>query len=314
MFKTARRLGGIFAAIALLFVVGHARAQSYEPAIVYESILNGVTIHESGEVAIGNFDLAFAPEGQVNAMAAIVDEKGQVIGSVPFAEIYKRRDGVFGRITASAHQPIVLTEAGLYAAVFVVDGKPVTRFPFVMRAGAKSDDPFASSGQKLFGDGRWRQLAHITAGKYKNEAIVQLTMWLGAPDLASPDTHFEPILVKLIRDGETIAHTKHGTNGFGNVFFERKQMPLFKPHSEKESPNAVMLPMDELKTGGAYEVLVQRVADDTLIRHFKFTVSGGKIVPLPQTKLDYEQPLDMIVPRVRDGGGDFVEAVWIASQ
>lgn len=306
-------LNALFLGI-LLSLATPLRAQDYAPAITYETMLDNISVYESGEVSIGNFDLAFGPEEPLNVAAAVVDKTGTVIGSVPFAEFYGRRDGAFGRIKASASAPIMLAEPGLYAVVFVVDGTPVSRFPFLLKASEKSDDPFAGGGKKLSADGLWRQLGHITSGSYKNEPVVILTAWLGSQDLAKPDTHFEPILVTLKRDGELVAHSKRETAGFNNVFFERTAISLFEPHTEKESPNAIMLPMSALTADGTYEIDIGRTVDDTVIRHFTFTVSGGEIEPLPQTKLDFEQPLDMIIPRVRDGGGDFVEATWISAK
>jgi len=51
-----------------------------------------------------------------------------------------------------------------------------------------------------------------------------------------------------------------------------------------------------------------------LIRNFDYSVDGGEILPLPETRLGHDPAIDYRVPRASDKsstGYDFVEAIWI---
>ncbi|MCP4328389.1 MAG: hypothetical protein GY791_08135 [Alphaproteobacteria bacterium] len=293
-----------------------AAAQQNAPAVIFESLMDSYFGDDDGYVSLGTYDLAFAPDGPAKALVGLVNANGDVLAQFPVYPDYKLREGVFARMQVVGPADIQLTEPGLYTLVFVFDGKPISRFPFLLKQTGDGADPYNPTKTYAF-DGYWRTLAHITTGTYKDESIPLVTIWLGGPDMAAPDTFQDFFMATLTRDGALVAHSKRQTSNFGNGHFEPREVTLYQPHDEKQSPNAVPLTMTELLVDGEYRLAVTRASDDAPLRDFKFTVAGGKIQPLPRTQLGFDPATDFIVPRVTKKGStayEFVEAIWIGSE
>lgn len=319
MHHLTKTLGGLIAAMGLLAVMAAcpttARAQNYPPAILYEDLMNSYFDDSKGQVRLGSYTVAFAPEAPLNAVAAIVDREGKVVASHAAFPDYGIRDGVFAKMNIQGTPTVQLTEPGVYGLVFVIDGKPVTRFPFVLLETGGGDDPFKPEKTYAF-DGVWRLFAYFTRETYSGEDVPQLNLWLGGLDMASPDTFQGYFMASLKRDGAEIAHSKRQTSFYSNGHFERRSTLLFEPHDDRGAPNAVPIGMDELTVNGAYTLDVTRAEDGALLRRFEFTVAGGEIQPLDRARLGYDQPLDFIVPRVFKSGSsgyEFEEAIWIST-
>ena len=166
-------------------------------------------------------------------------------------------------------------------------------------------------------DGYWRQLAHVTTGSFKGEPIPVVSLWLGGLDMPAPDTFQEYFVAELSRDAALVAHSKRQTSFYSNGHFKRREVTLYRPHEVKQEPNAVPLTMKELLVDGQYDLKVARASDGAPLRHFKFTVAGGKIQPLARSQLGFDPAIDFIAPRVVKKGStafEFVEAIWIGSQ
>jgi len=295
---------------------GPAAGQQNAPAVVFEGLMDGYFGDDDGLVSFGAYDLVFAPDGPAKAVVGLVDADGNVLAQYNVFPDYKIREGVFARMQVEGPADIQLTEPGLYTMVFVFDGVAITRFPFVLNQTGAGDDPYNPEKTYAF-DGYWRTLAHITTGSFKDEPIPVVSMWLGGPDMADPETFQAFFMARLYRDGSLVAHSKRQTSAYGNGHFERHEVLLYQPHDEKQAPNAVPLTMEELLVDGAYELVVTRADDDAELRRFRFTVEGGGILPLPRTELGFEPAVDFIVPRVVKKGStayEFVEVIWIGSE
>ena len=292
-----------------------ARAQQNPPAVLFESMMDSYFGDDDGLVSFGDYDIVFAPEGQAQAVVGVLNKEGAVMGQFPgFAE-YKRREGVFARLQVQGPADVQLTEPGIYTLVFVLNGKPISRFPFVLRQSGTGDDPYNPKKTFVF-DGYWRTLAHITTGSFKGDAIPVVSVWLGGLDMPAPDTFQAFFHARLSRDGTLLAHSKRQTSFYSNGHFKRREFQLYQPHDEKQAPNAVPLTMKELLVNGQYELKVLRASDEAELRAFQFTVAEGKVQPLPRSQLGFEPAVDFIVPRVTKKGStgyEFVEAVWIST-
>lgn len=300
-------------ALAVLAIDRPATAQQNPPAVVFESLMDSYFGDADGYVDFGSYDLAFAPEGPANAIVGLVDSNNNVLAQHKIFEDYKVREGVFGRMMVEGPAGIQLTEPGTYTIVFVFNGQPISRFPFLLRQTGDGEDPFDPEKTYAF-DGYWRTLAHITEGSFKDEPIPIFSLWLGGPDMPTPDTFQEYFVATLLHDGTLKAHSKNQTSFYPNGHFERREVTLYQPHEEQQAANAVPLTMSELLVDGNYVLDVARASDGAKLRKFEFSVVGGEIQPLPRTKLGFDPAVDYMVPRVTKKGStayEFVEAIWI---
>ena len=316
MKKLTRAISIVVCCFAAAFTALPAAAQQNPPAVVFEDLMDNYFGDDDGLVSFGAYDLVFAPEGPAKSVVALVDEKGTVLSSYKVFPDYKAREGVFARMQVEGPADYQLTEPGVYGVVFLFDGKPITRFPFILKQSGDGADPYNPKKTYVF-DGYWRQLAHVTTSSYKGEPIPIVSLWLGGLDMSAPDTFQEYFVASLLRDGALVAHSKRQTSFYSNGHFKRREATLYQPHDEKQAPNAVPLTMKELLVDGSYDLKVARASDGAPLRHFKFTVAGGKIQPLARTQLGFEPAIDFIVPRVLKKGStgfEFVEAIWIGSQ
>ncbi len=300
---------------ALSLGAGAAAAQDNPPAVLFEGMMETFFGDDNGLVVLGDYDVVFAPEGQVNAVVAIVDAEGTVLAQYPFYPDYGNRDGVFGRIKVQKPADVQLTEPGTYTMVFAMDGAAISRFPFVLKQTGAGDDPYNPVKTFAF-DGHWRRLAHIRFGGSKENPIPKFTLWMGSLDMADPDTFQAFYLAVLLRDEEVVAHSKRQTSFYSGGHFERKEFSLYHPHEKSAEANARDFAMADL-ADGQYDLLIVRAEDRKPLRYFTFTVAQGEIQPLPQTQLGFEPASDFMVPRVRKRGStgyEFEEVVWIGSK
>ena len=297
----SRRLTVLALALFAAFVGRVATAQEYAPAVVFESMMDSYFGDTDGLVAFGDYDLAFAPEGPANAMVGLVDSNNNVLAQHNFFPDYRVREGVFARMMVEGPADIQLTEPGTYTMVFVFNGAPISRFPFLLRQTGEGEDSFDPEKTYAF-DGYWRTLAHITTSTFKDEPIPIFSLWLGGLDMPAPDTFQEYFIASLLRDGSLVAHSKNQTSFYSNGHFERREVTLYQPHEEKQAPNAIPLAMSELLVDGDYVLDVARASDGVKLRKFVFAVADGAIQPLPRTQLGFDPAVDYMVPRVTKKG------------
>ncbi len=313
--------------LALTAVSAHARAapalsgsaaaaSAPPPAFTYDTLLNMYFDDENGLISITNIDLAFAPEGEINASVAVVNSDNTVVKSYKFYPDPRWRNGVFARLSEVGPADITLTEPGVYNIVFLIDGKPVTRLPVVLEQTSEGDDPFDPVKTYRF-YGFWQLYGYLTMGEYGDKPVPDLNFWLGGRDLPEGKDK-DGYTATLKRDGEVVAHSKRTQGHFNDGHYKRTKIRLFHPHTERESPNALVFMLsDWTETDGDYKLDITRKSDGKLIRSFTVTVKDGKIENLPATKLDFEPHIDYIVPRALDRGANtygFVEATWLISE
>lgn len=299
-------------AVLLLSCAASLAHAQPKPAFIYDQVLSTYFDDSSGLISFGNYDLAFPPEGPLNASVAVVNSQNTVVASFPFFPEYMNREGVFARGKVQGPADVSLTEPGVYNIVFLVDGTPATRLPVVLEQTGNGDDPFNPEKTYQF-YGLWQMYANITNATWKDEDWPTLNIWLGQRDMVDQDGHAEKFRVTMTRDGAVVAHTRSIENTMYAKHYQKTAVRLYKPHEDAKAANAIPFTKPGWYEDGDYELVVMRTADGKELRRFVYTVKEGKIVELPQTKLGHEPRLDYIVPRVRNGdtGYQFVEADWI---
>ncbi len=286
------------------------------PAFLFEPMLDTYFDDRTGLIAFhaAGYDLAFPPDEPLNAVIAVVDDTNTVVQSFPFRQNYLNRtgNGIIARTAVSGSADITLTEPGVYNLVWMIDGAPVSRLPVVLEKVEIGDDPFDREIIYRY-YGLWQLYAHITNDTYGGEDWPVLTFWAGIRDFAEP-AHQLRFFVEMKRDGEVVAHSKRTQGSIPYNHYRRVETHLYHPHDLKSSPNARPFLDADWKQDGDYEIVVTRVDDGALIRNFDYSVDGGEILPLPETRLGHDPAIDYRVPRASDKsstGYDFVEAIWI---
>ncbi len=288
-----------------------------EPAFTYQSMLNTYFDDESGLISIRDIDLAFAPEGEINAAVVVTDAQNTVIKSYKFYPEPRFRDGVFARLSEVGPADFKLTEPGVYNIVYLIDGKPVSRLAVMLEETSAGDDPFDPVKTYRF-LGMWQVYGYLTMNTWKDEPYPELHFWLGGKDLAEGESK-DMFSAKLKnKDGEVVAHSKETQGVFSEGHYEQTKVSLYHPHTKREIPNAMPYMLsDWTETDGKYTLEITRNADDKLIRRFHVTVKDGEIQGLGASEMDFEPRVDYIVPRVTRKGGStygFVKAIWLQSE
>lgn len=282
------------------------------PVIDFESIMNSYFDDTSGLISFTDFRVAFAPDPPFDGLVAVLDANGQIVGKHSFYPDYANREGVFATIRAQGPADITVTNPGIYTIVFVIENKPVTRFPVRLEQTSAGEDAFNPQKTYRF-DGYWRTMAHITMSSWKDEPLPILTMWIGGKDLVEGTTK-DSYLAKLMRNGETVAHSKKILSRVAAGHFKSNFVTLYHPHTEKQSPNARPYTLNDWQVDGAYEIRVTRGSDGKMIRSYDFDVMDGKIQGLERSRLGYDPATDYVMPRVIKKNAtslEMIEAIWI---
>ncbi len=283
------------------------------PAFTYQSMLNTFFDDKSGLIRIRNIDLAFAPEGQINAAVALVGADNKVIKSHKFYPDPRWRETVFARLAEVSPAEFKVSKPGVYGIIYLLDGKPVSRLPISLEQTSAGDDPFNPVKTYRF-TGMWQRSAYLTMNKnVKEKPFPELHFWVGGKDLPEGKSNGR-FNVTLKHKGKVIAHSRDG--GFiANKHYQPAKINLYHPHASKQAANAKpFLLSDWSKTDGVYDLEITRQSDELQIRSFNFTVKNHEIQPLKASVLGFNPSIDYIVPRVTYKGAsnyEFIEAIWL---
>jgi len=314
MFGKAIRDLGLIGAIALATALGaptlgHAQNQ---PSVTLQSVLD-MDVYESGFMGFDYTDVAFAPAGTAAASIRVLGGSGQQIAEFGYFPNYKVTAAVFGRLQPENHSEFTF-QTGDYALEFVVNGTAATRVPFSVVAKSTSDDPF-NPGSTVRFVGPWQKWAYFTFEESNDVLPASVTFWAGASDMP-PGQIRGPILTKLKRNGEVVAHSKISTGMLDHEWLRAHKTLLFHPHDQKTEPNAKYFGKSDLSQTGDYVLTVEMKETGEVIRSFAFQAANNQLVPNPRTVLGYQPHTDYIPSRVIQRGASsyaFQEAFWIAA-
>ncbi len=291
---------------------GAATAAQHPPTFDFEKVLDTYLDDTSGLISFTDYRVIFAPNGEFNAVVAVLAPAGQIVASFPFAKEYRPKEGIYGRVQVETPADVSLSEPGIYTIVFVVDGVPVTRMPVKLVRVDGGDDPFNPGATYQF-DGYWRTFAFLTMGSHKGEAFPVVNYWLGGMDLAPGTVRGRPF-VTLYRDGAAVAHSQRTQGHYREGHFRHAEISLYHPHPKGKEATARPFVLSDWLVDGDYELRVTRQPDGALLRSFDFEVANRSFVPHPRTVLGYQPQTDYIAPRVQKRGAtspELVEAIWI---
>ncbi|HKR61121.1 MAG TPA: hypothetical protein VJS64_15480, partial [Pyrinomonadaceae bacterium] len=123
-------------------------AQSYKPAIEYQSLMDMRFYEASGGFLVEDLQLVFPPASTGDAKLVITDQSGQEVATVPLR--YERMEfPAFGRFRPGSGNPgsVSVGKSGNFIMSVVVDGQTITEMPFSLKEEI-SADPF-NPGKKF---------------------------------------------------------------------------------------------------------------------------------------------------------------------
>ena len=287
-----------------------AFAQSAKPAMSLDSVMK-TKIYDSGLIMLKEMDLAFAPEGPVDAKIVIRSSTGEAT-ELGFFPDYRYTVAVFGKLQPQNHTRATL-KPGQYDYEVHINNEVVTKVPFSVEAGSSNDDPFNPKTTYKF-VGPWQKYGYFLYSDFKDIQSVRLYFFAGASDLPMGKKS-APVGVKVFRNGEMIGHSPETVGFLGNDWLGHYELLLMEPHTRDTQYKTPPLPKTELEKDGKYKLEIYLKETGEVIRQFAFESAGGKMIPLPQTVLGYEPHVDYIAPRVVKPGSstyEFVEAFWVA--
>ncbi|WP_425408689.1 hypothetical protein [Hyphococcus sp.] len=284
-------------------------AAQTQPVFGFESILK-TPIYDDGTIALTEYDLIFAPQGEVDA-SAVIKSGNDTAATFGFFPTYKFGQGVFGRLRAENHSTATLTP-GNYKLDLYVSGALATSVPFNVVAGASSDDPFNPQSTVKF-VGPWQEFAYFIFTPFQDSEAVNVNFWAGASDLA-PGVTRAPVQIKLSRNGKLVAHSKQTQGMLDHELLRKHTLTLYQPHDRNGAANATLFSKNDIQQNGDYTLTVELTETGETIREYAFQSKGGELVPHARTALGYQPREDYIAPRVLKPGTtsyEFVEAYWI---
>ena len=268
-------------------------AQTYKPAIEYQSLMTMRYYEANGGFLVEDLQLVFPPANTGNAKLVVVDPLGAVVDSVPLR--YERMEfPAFGRFRPASGNPgnVRVGRSGSFIMSVVLDGQTITAMPFTLKE-ETSSDPF-NPGKRFVRDGSWRDLAYFSVPPDDANAELQFNWWLSTSEL--PAGMKEPrVTIHLVANGKEIAASRGPVIPTTNDWYFYQHRELIMPTLPR---NRWLTLADLTKLSGEVALVVK--ANGQPIKTYKTQVTGGQLQRLPRNSLDTEPQATFISPRFID--------------
>jgi hypothetical protein len=277
----------------LLFSSGALVAQTYKPAIEYQSLMNMRYYENNGGFLIEDLQLVFPPANVGNAKLVITDQSGGVVDSVALR--YERMEfPAFGRFRPESGNPgnVWVGKSGSFIMAVILDGQTITAMPFTLRE-ETSSDPF-NPGKKFVRGGPFPDLAYFSVVPDDPNGEVQFNYWISLREIpgAAKDAR---VTIHLLVNGQELAASR------GPIIASLSDWQ-FLQHKQLSVPtlprNHWLTLADLTKQNGEIALVVK--ANGQPIKTYKTQVSGGQVQRLPRNALTFEPHAQFISPRFVD--------------
>ena len=290
------------------------QAQTYKPAIEYQSLLNMRYYEANGGFLVEDLQIVFPPTNIGNAKFVITDQSGIVVDSVPLR--YERMEfPAFGRFRPASGNPgnVRVGRSGSFVMSVVVDGQTITSMPFTLKE-EQSTDPF-NPVKRFVRDGAWRDLAYfsIPPPDAANQQA-QFNGWMSTREL--PAGMRQPrVTIHLLVNGKEIAASRGPVvpTTVDWYFYQHKEMIM------PTLPKNRWVTLADMTTQNG-EVALLLKANGQPIKTYKTQASGGQLQRLPQSALNFEPHSSFISPRFIDTSrtspieNGMFEMYWVKKQ
>jgi len=277
----------------LLLLVSTAGAQTYAPAVQFESLMNMRFYEANGGFLVEDIQLVFPPASVGKASLVVNRAGGGVAASVPL-RYEKMEFPAFGRLRPASGETgnVKIGQAGSYVMSVVVDGKTLTEMPFTLTQ-ETSADPFAP-GTRFVRSGPWSDLAYFRVVPGDPAEQMTFCWWTSTREL--PAGMKRPkVTVHLMAGGKEVAATQGAVvpDTMDWYFYNYKQLNV--PTLPK---NHWLTLADVQSLSGDVSVVLK--ANGTPFKTYRMKVTGGQIERLPQNALTHDPHTAFISPRFID--------------
>lgn len=295
----------LVASLLLLALSPTHSAPKLPPAVLYSTLLNGISFHEDGRLLMSRLTGYFIPRPQTstgsqylynpddgaNMNAVIRDSGGNTVCTfgvyaMPHSGPAWRFDSF--RNLADKSLEYQFTQSGDYTLTFEIDGKPFQKMDFSVSQTA-SDDPYADSGKWVI-NGDWNNYGYLHIPNVSPTSTVVFKKWLRSD---TPKTVTGSAVIK---------------DSAGKVIAEAPQAEYRLKHEWARSPfnfrtkNGAFRGSDIFSKSGNFTL---SLTIDGTTQNYPFQVANGKIVRQGRQAFD-ASPVDRL-----EGGRD---AWWFKAQ
>ncbi len=279
--------------VSLLAMTSAAFAQSYKPAIEYQSLLNIRYYENNGGFLVEDLQLVFPPANVGNAKLVITDQSGGIVDTLPLR--YERMEfPAFGRFRPESGNPgnVRVGRSGNFTMSVIMDGQTITSMPFTLKE-ETSTDPFRP-GHSFVRSGPFPDYAYFSVVPDDPAGEVHFNFWMSLREIAGGAKDAK-ITLHLMANGHEIAASR------GPVILSSSDWQFFD-HRQLSVPtlprNHWLTLADLTKLNGEIAVVVK--ANGAPIKTYKTTVSGGQVQHSSRSALDFEPHAQFISPRFID--------------
>jgi hypothetical protein len=268
-------------------------AQTYKPAIEYQSFMELRFYEGEGNFLVEGLEIVFPPAGLKKA-SFVVSRGGQVVDTVPLrfetlgnypAFGMLRPDGVAGLARAGA--------PGDYVLSVQIDGQTITALPFSMKQ-ANSNDPF-NPKTTFTREGPWSNLGYFAVRNGEPDSHLEFNWWTSVRELP-PGTKSPLVTLHVMQGAQEIAATRSPV-----VPTQTDWQFLYQEFVVPGTPVRWMTMADLTKKDGVYTVVAK--VNGKPYKTYRAEVKGGQLQRIPRNSLEFEPHSDFISPRLVDVSG-----------
>jgi hypothetical protein len=267
-----------------------ATAQTYQPAIEYQSRMNLRYYENNGGFLVEDLQLVFPPANVGNAKLVVAEQGGAVVDTLPL-RYEKMEFPAFGRFRPESGNPgnVRVGRSGSFVMSVIVDGQTITSMPFTLREETNSD-PF-NPGKRFVRTGPFPDLAFFSVVPDDPNGEVTFNWWMSLREAGKGAR----VTLHVMNNGKEVAART-------DVVIPSVTDWEFHQHRQISVPslpkNHWLTLADLTKLSGEVSVVVK--ANGQPIKTYKTQVSGGQIQPLSRSALNYQPHAQFISPRYVD--------------
>ena len=273
---------------------GQASAQTYKPAVEYQSFMQLRFYEDQGNFLVEGLEVVFPPAGTRKATFVVSRQGGGAVASVPLRleaplatytmfGMY-RPDGVPGNANVG--------EPGDYVLSVQIDGQPITTLPFTMKR-ESNNDPF-NPRTTFVREGPWRDLAYFSDRTEQPGGNLRFNWWTSLRELPAGTPQRPLVTLHILHGGQEIAATR------SPVVVSQTDWQFFEQEFEAAGakPARWLTLADLTKKDGEYTVVAK--VNGKPFKSYRADVRGGQLQRHPRNSLDTRPHTDFISPRMVD--------------
>ena len=279
--------------VAEAAVSGTPAAQTYQPAIEYQSFMEMRFYENQGGFLVEGLEVVFPPAGLRKATFVVSRADGSVVTSVPLRlETPLASYTVFGMFKPDGVPgSVAVGEPGDYVFSVEINGQKITTLPFSMKREASSD-PF-NPKNTFVREGPWRDLGYFSVETDKPDSHLEFNWWTSLRELP-PGTKNPLVTLHIMHAGQEIAATRSPVVPSVTDWQYLHQ----EFHFPAEKQVRWMTLADLTKRDGEYTVVAK--VNGKPFKSYKAEVRGGQLQRHPRNRMDTEPHTAFISPRLVD--------------